>query len=239
MILRTITNIYNPSEQFDEIIKNFASKNFTKRHYEPILAQIIQNLIDKNIQNSLTFIKHLSYNQNQIININQPQTCSQCDSNAICINLNNSTPRCKCRKGFIGTGSMGSCFSGTFCSGKFCRLNGRCTYTSNLHGYKCQCMLECLNGGRCAIRAHKYECECLSGFEGPRCLTRTGDLVRDQKFDLIRDKLGLFSQLDYDYKRILNESNHLVLLDFIRKFMQRSENCTKNVHQSGLVFSYN
>ncbi len=177
------------------------------------------------------------YSQHHQLNPNH-QSCSTCDSNAICISSAISLPpKCQCRPGFLGTGQPNSCFSGAFCSGRFCRLNGRCVYTAHLHGYKCQCMLDCLNGGKCAIRPHKYECECAEGFTGPRCLTRTADLVREEKQDLLADRQGLFGRLAAEYRHSDNESGQLLLLDMVRKFMGGSRNWTQPA-QKGLIFSY-
>jgi hypothetical protein len=91
-----------------------------------------------------------------------------CDSNALCINTQGSF-RCICKKGFIGDGTRGNCFSGRFCSGRYCRLNGECIYTDNLNGYKCKCMLECLNGGKCIMNRFKYECKCPFNLTGLLC----------------------------------------------------------------------
>ncbi len=110
------------------------------------------------------------------LDLNQSQTESNmnsinnrfCDLNAFCINTQGSF-KCICKKGFIGDGTSGNCFSGKFCSGRYCRLNGECIYKDNLNGYKCKCMLECLNGGKCVMSHYKYECKCPLNLTGLLC----------------------------------------------------------------------
>ena len=101
------------------------------------------------------------------MNSNQTNT-SNCDHNAVCINTLGSF-KCKCKKGYVGDGTNGNCFSGKFCSGRFCRMNGECHYDNNLNGYKCRCMLNCMNGGKCVMTRYKYECRCPNNSTGVLC----------------------------------------------------------------------
>ena len=97
--------------------------------------------------------------------------CTQqqyCDTNAECVNVRGSF-RCACRAGFIGDGTPGNCLSGELCSGRYCRLNGACTFVDNAHGYRCQCMLACQNGGMCVMTPYRYECKCPPQLTGALC----------------------------------------------------------------------
>lgn len=149
---------------------------------DSLLNEVLTELVKKNMNNNFVYLKSLadsfdkvqtnkeniSFESQTGKDINECDKPLACDPNAVCINTFGSY-KCKCKKGFVGDGSSGNCFSGRFCSGKFCRLNGECFYKDNLNGYKCKCMLECLNGGRCVMKKYKYECECPKNVTGSLC----------------------------------------------------------------------
>lgn len=76
---------------------------------------------------------------------------------------------------------IGNCYNGTFCSGKFCRFNGQCIYSNSVNGYKCKCMLDCQNGGKCIQRPSKYECLCSQNYTGPLCTQSQSQSVANYK----------------------------------------------------------
>lgn len=110
------------------------------------------------------------YDSRICIDINECENSQSmyCDTNAICVNKFGSY-ECKCRNGYYGDGKPNHCFNNSYCSGKYCKLNGYCVFRNNIEGYKCTCGLNCLNGGRCVMRKTKYECDCPFNTTGKLC----------------------------------------------------------------------
>ena len=190
------TNSFKPTwcqmyHEFKHIYRRNADQSF-KRPFnltnKLLVNQIVNELIENNMKNSFLFLNNLaqtSFDQgdsqkkvcapgfvnsltNDCVDVDECNSTSnlKCDSNADCINTYGSF-KCKCRKGYLGSGSV--CFGGTFCSGKFCRLNGKCKFNRNRGGYKCQCMLDCMNGGVCVMTKLRYECKCPRNSTGFLC----------------------------------------------------------------------
>ena len=126
--------------------------------------------------------------------ISKNETLNNCDINAACINTFGSF-KCKCNKGFIGDGSMGNCFNGKFCSGRFCRQNGECLYRNSRSGYKCQCMLKCMNGGVCILKKYKYECKCPKNSTGMLCNETVQDNLEKIRFNNQLNKINSIDKL--------------------------------------------
>ncbi len=164
-----------------------------------LVNEIVNELIENNMKNSFIFLNSLAESSfaaassrrkvcepgffnslsNDCIDVDECNGTNRfkCDLNADCINTYGSF-KCKCRKGYLGSGSV--CFGGTFCSGKFCRLNGKCTFNRNRGGYKCRCMLDCMNGGVCVMSKFRYECKCPHNSTGLLC-ELTVDMFRLNK----------------------------------------------------------
>jgi hypothetical protein len=126
--------------------------------------------------------------------ISKNETLNNCDLNAACINTFGSF-KCKCNKGFIGDGSLGNCFNGKFCSGRFCRQNGECLYKNSRNGYKCQCMLKCMNGGVCILTKYKYECKCPKNSTGMLCNETVLDNLEKIRFNNQLNKINSIDKL--------------------------------------------
>lgn len=141
----------------------------------------MNNLADTSLNKRISLICKSGFNLNNLHecqDINECNATSNCDMNADCINTFGSY-KCKCHKGYLGTGLVNRCFGGTFCSGKFCRMNGKCVFNRNRGGYKCECMLRCLNGGQCVMTQFKYACKCPLNVTGFLC-NETLDLYLSQ-----------------------------------------------------------
>lgn len=176
------------------------TSNYTDHHISKynlsetaLLDEIIEDLSKSNLKNSMFFLKSLansfveSNHTNLKLNSDDINECEvrdylndgPCDSNAVCLNTPGSF-KCQCNKGFIGSGKVGECFRGGFCSGRFCRLNGECLYANGLNDYKCTCTLDCLNGGRCVMSIYKYECQCPKNVTGILCEDSNQMLLIDE-----------------------------------------------------------
>ena len=145
---------------------------------DDLLDEILSDFSNANLNNNIIFIKSLadslktksnenSFYQNGVAEVKGCQNVF-CDINAECINTLDSY-KCKCKSGYVGSGRQGGCFSGKFCSGRYCRQNGECYFKDALNGYKCKCALKCLNGGRCVMTKFKYECACPRNVTGFLC----------------------------------------------------------------------
>ena len=93
-----------------------------------------------------------------------------CDMNAKCINKYGSY-ECKCNEGYYGNGRLRNCFTRKHCSQNYCKLNGQCVFRQNIEGYRCECALKCLNGGKCIMKEMEYECSCPVNTTGFLCET--------------------------------------------------------------------
>jgi len=215
-----------------ELEKFFTSKN-QKVEEDILLDEIIEEMSRKNFKENSELFKTLSeplktfsrsrkkhkskvcpkgfYYNNEchdvnecgLVGANRNRTLSNCDSNAACINTLGSF-KCKCNKGFIGDGTVGNCFNGKFCSGRFCRQNGECFHKNSRNGYKCRCMLDCLNGGTCIMTKYKYECKCPKSSTGLLCNETVQDDMEKMRSN---NRLESSNLLD---KLILNKLIHFV-----------------------------
>jgi hypothetical protein len=181
--------------------RNLITYNFTNKI---LINEIVEDLVQKNLQNSFVYMNSLfdesssnmkcKYGFVKILNkchdINECNSSGLCDKNADCINTYGSF-KCKCRKGYLGNGVVDSCFSGKFCSGKFCRLNGECVFRRNLGGYKCKCMLNCLNGGICKMNRFKYECKCPVFTTGYLCNETINDYSAKKNYNFTNSNESL------------------------------------------------
>jgi hypothetical protein len=155
-----------------------------------------------------------------------------CDKNAKCLNKYGSY-ECKCDDGFYGTGRVGNCFSRDFCSGKFCRKNGQCVFKTNNEGYKCECALKCLNGGRCIVTQNKYECKCSYNTTGLLCEQIVSSNMLDTGFDEIKNK-NFISQIMYSFDDGGNKQReNLEIVDNLRNFLHNKLIHTQNEYLPG------
>jgi hypothetical protein len=195
----------------DEIIEEMSRKNF-KENSELFksLSEPLKTFSRSRKNKSKVCPKGFYYNNEchdvnecGLIGGNRNQTLSNCDPNAACINTLGSF-KCKCNKGFIGDGTMGNCFNGKFCSGRFCRQNGECFHKNSRNGYKCRCMLDCLNGGTCIMTKYKYECKCPKSSTGLLCNETVQDDIEKMRSN---NRFESYNLLD---KLILNKLIHFV-----------------------------
>ena len=140
-----------------------------------------------------------------------------CDINAKCINKYGSY-ECKCQDDFYGNGHLGNCFTRKFCSAKYCKLNGQCVFKTNVEGYKCECALNCQNGGQCVMTDYKYECLCNNNTTGNLC---EKTFLQDQ-FNKTSRNQNILSQMINSFDNEANEWDNLKLLNFLRNYQFNS-----------------
>ncbi len=118
-----------------------------------------------------------------------------CDRNATCENTFGSY-RCKCRQGLVGDGHPGHCFDSAYCSGRFCKTNGKCQIQASAGGYKCTCGLDCMNGGVCVSTATRFECKCGLDYTGRLCNQTVTSILNMKHFEHIDNRILLSQLLD-------------------------------------------
>ena len=156
-----------------------------------------------------------------------------CDINAKCINKYGSY-ECRCNYDYFGDGRLGNCFTKKYCSQNYCKLNGQCVFKKNIEGYRCECGLKCLNGGKCIMKEISYECECPNSTTGFLCQTiiSTSNSL-NMKYKEITNQ-DILSKLMNSFNTTLTMSN-LRFVNLLQKYQYNENNLKENRNGNELI----